>query len=356
MSALPLPFDFIFGDTTTPIVCFDLFSTLIHEETLQFKDIFIPHILELIRANGFTLLLFSSASEQITKALLRDVHVLFHYSLYDMKHSDLVSLGKSEREMIFFSSRVTASSKPWILPFDVPLCSQVTEIFDCDAQECSDSDEVANLIFEIRSKWISMRTRVRTSQLALHSPDEQFSISYKLPSEQPCLPHTKKPMTIALDLDGTLIHSHRCEQGLSVSIRPHARQLLHQLSLMKDKFEVIMFTAASRTYAEPIIKHIDTNNTIDYMLTRRHCSKLNNHYIKELSKMGRSRYVIVDDNQFSFILNRDESIHVKNWTKDQSMDTELLEVINTIKMIHSDVENSQKHIRRHKISQRNKSM
>eukprot|EP00818_Percolomonas_sp_WS_P006436 CAMPEP_0117456298 /NCGR_PEP_ID=MMETSP0759-20121206/11804_1 /TAXON_ID=63605 /ORGANISM="Percolomonas cosmopolitus, Strain WS" /LENGTH=390 /DNA_ID=CAMNT_0005249631 /DNA_START=2131 /DNA_END=3303 /DNA_ORIENTATION=- len=389
-------------------------NTIIDSDTLLLRDEMMPVLLRTLRKAGFKLVLFSSSAETITRGVLKELVNEFHHVLYKTSQRELPALGKNHEEMIFLSSNFSKLTEEWHLPLDVPICSQMLEIFtQCPVDSCCEEDllsfspldeelistemALADMIAAIRSKWGSMRDQIQSLQkqlvqriirscppqaanastsaqcklqegsiappptLPLIPPtvsSHSLQMKYVPPSKNPQLPKTNKKMTIVLDLDGTLVHTHRCPMGLNVNIRPYARHFLNELASMKDRFEVVLYTAASQSYAEPIIRHIDSNRVIDHILHRSHCSKLNNHYVKELDRMGRQHFLIVDDNQFSFLLNDEDAIPVKCWVRDEIKDNELISVLNTIQNIYRDenLHNSRRHIRKYLTSQRTNSM
>jgi TFIIF-interacting CTD phosphatase-like protein len=80
----------------------------------------------------------------------------------------------------------------------------------------------------------------------------------------------KKPdgrkYTLVLDLDETLIHFDA--QTKQFRSRPYCLSFLRTLSQF---FEIVIFTAATKNYADQIIDAIDPNKTlIDYRLYRQH--------------------------------------------------------------------------------------
>jgi CTD small phosphatase-like protein 2 len=73
---------------------------------------------------------------------------------------------------------------------------------------------------------------------------------------------------------------------------------------MSKWFEVVIFTAAVKDYADWIINRLDSNNNISHRLYRRNTSEANGIYYKDLSKLGRdlSKTIIVDNNPENFML------------------------------------------------------
>lgn len=149
------------------------------------------------------------------------------------------------------------------------------------------------------------------------------------------LPKYDGQMTVVLDMDETLVHStfladlqdqleqsgeqylvndngeleiirqhkekadyllHACG-GIAVGLRPGLHSFLKKLS---ENFEVVLFTAAERDYAEPLLNLIDPGGTLlPYRLFREHTVQFQGTlYVKDLSLLGRDlkRTVLVDNN------------------------------------------------------------
>ena len=88
-----------------------------------------------------------------------------------------------------------------------------------------------------------------------------------------------KQYTLVLDLDETLVHYEQTEgEAGRFMIRPYARQFLQLLS---QYYEIVIFTAAVRDYADFIIDELEvTGRTkhVSYRLYREHTSFFNNIY------------------------------------------------------------------------------
>eukprot|EP00826_Nyctotherus_ovalis_P005635 TRINITY_DN11281_c0_g1_i1.p1 TRINITY_DN11281_c0_g1~~TRINITY_DN11281_c0_g1_i1.p1 ORF type:complete len:187 (-),score=40.10 TRINITY_DN11281_c0_g1_i1:37-597(-) len=126
--------------------------------------------------------------------------------------------------------------------------------------------------------------------------------------------------TLVLDLDNTLVYvmkaqgfeAKKAHKGadirsakyvdsngslieLKVIIRSYAIDMLKQLA---SYYEVIIFTAANKSYGDAVINVLDpTNNLIDYRLYRDNCIRVNSSYVKDLRILNRKmeHVVMVDD-------------------------------------------------------------
>ena len=131
----------------------------------------------------------------------------------------------------------------------------------------------------------------------------------------PYLPKVKeKEYTLVLDLDETLISFQINELGKGIiKMRPG---LFNFLRKVKQKYELVVFTAGTKEYAEPIIDIIEKREKFFIKrLYREHTIYRNSNYIKDLSKLGRnlSKIIIVDNMPQNFCLQRDNGILISNY-------------------------------------------
>ncbi|GMH35696.1 hypothetical protein BSKO_03564 [Bryopsis sp. KO-2023] len=141
----------------------------------------------------------------------------------------------------------------------------------------------------------------------------------------------EKPLTVVLDLDGTLIMAKPSKElpadiredinlGLlssskamcvdgdqetehTVVIRPGVIKFLEKVSAFA---EVVVFTAGVQSYAEPLLDCLDPNNKIFSRRLFRHSTVKTKYqeYVKDLSMLGRDlkKTVLLDDRPFSGLL------------------------------------------------------
>lgn len=148
--------------------------------------------------------------------------------------------------------------------------------------------------------------------------------------------------TIIFDLDETLVH---CSDELSpnladvslpiafpsgevlhagVNIRPYVRECL---SAANQDFEVIVFTASHRWYADVILDYLDPQHTlIHHRLYRDSCVMTGGVLVKDLrifANRNLEDLVIVDNMAYSFAFQLDNGIPIRSWKEDET-DRELV--------------------------------
>ena len=134
----------------------------------------------------------------------------------------------------------------------------------------------------------------------------------------------KKNYTLVLDLDETLISFRFDEKGRGlVKMRPG---LFNFLKKVKTKYEIIVFTAGTQEYADPILDSIEKKNKFfAKRLYRQHTILMNNIYIKDLTKLGRdlSKIIIVDNMPQNFSLQKENGILISNYFGQDNNETTL---------------------------------
>jgi len=152
--------------------------------------------------------------------------------------------------------------------------------------------------------------------------------------------------TLILDMDETLIHakpkikanedfepdfeiSLEDDDGSSLTFMVKQRPgLVECLERLATFYEIVVFTAAERTYATKIIKHFDPEGKyIRRILSREHCVHVDNYYVKDLriiSDRKSEDMVIVDNSIVAFAFNLDNGVPINDFRGEEPMDEELI--------------------------------
>ena len=153
---------------------------------------------------------------------------------------------------------------------------------------------------------------------------------------------SNKKYTLVLDLDETLIHFkvHQNDNNSGIlQFRPFISEFL---SNIKNYYELIVFTAATEDYANPIIDAIEQKGVkFDYRLYRIHTIIKGNDFVKDLSRLGRdlSRTIIVDNMEQNYKLQPLNGITIRPfWGKDTN-DMALFDLLTIlIKIVKMDMD------------------
>lgn len=167
-----------------------------------------------------------------------------------------------------------------------------------------------------------------------------------------CLPPRKATRsnlpTLVLDLDETLVHCtieeiadpdhvfpvefNGTDYRVYVRVRPHLDRFLTEVA---DMFEVVVFTASQRVYADTLLDIIDPQRRrVKHRLFREACLFVDGNYLKDLNVLGRdlAKTVLVDNSPHAFGYQVDNGIPIESWYDDPS-DTELLKLLDFLKRI-----------------------
>ncbi|CAN6443949.1 unnamed protein product [Victoria cruziana] len=173
-----------------------------------------------------------------------------------------------------------------------------------------------------------------------------LEISDAVPSYLPILlpkqTRKRKPMTLVLDLDETLVHSslEHCpdadftfpvhfnmkEHTVYVRQRPHLHTFLERVAEM---FEVVIFTASQSIYAEQLLNILDPDQKIiSQRVYRDSCIFSEGSYMKDLTILGRdlAKVAIIDNSPQVFQLQVNNGIPIESWFDDPT-DSELLSIL-----------------------------
>ena len=167
-------------------------------------------------------------------------------------------------------------------------------------------------------------------------PEINPNISIKIPYLNEI---NEKKFTLVLDLDDTLINFKYDNLGRGI-LKPRPN-LFNFLNEMSQIFEIILFTAGTQDYADPILDIIEKKKKFfDKRLYRQHTILIDNILIKDLSKLGRdlSKVIIVDNMPQNFKLQKENGIFIKNFDGDKN-DCKLKKLIPILKLITNNYNN-----------------
>ena len=142
-------------------------------------------------------------------------------------------------------------------------------------------------------------------------------------------PFISEPLTkdfcLVLDIDETISHTMRLSFGNYFLLRPG---VIHLIKKLYNFYEIDIFTAAIKRYADNIVNKLDPNdNYIRYRFYREHCIYEGTKTVKKLIRIGRdlNKIIFVDNIKYNAKYNMDNLYHVSSW-KDDVYDTEMIKL------------------------------
>lgn len=169
----------------------------------------------------------------------------------------------------------------------------------------------------------------------------------------PCTPFLpekvteEKEYTLVLDLDETLIHFVDMGPDSYFLIRPGAQQFVEE---MYKYYEIVVFTAGMKDYADWVLDQFDSHRHIKYRLYRHHVRQNGVYLVKDLAKIGRNlkKTLIIDNVAENFAKQPDNGIFIKTWHDDMD-DTCLPDLIPLLKrLVEEQVEDVGKALRKYR--------
>ena len=154
---------------------------------------------------------------------------------------------------------------------------------------------------------------------------ENFSLS---PIPYITKPNSKK-YSLVLDLDETLIHfkvNHTHNDEGVLKLRPGINTFLE---VIKEYYEIILFTEASEAYTELIMEAFNKNNFFEYKFYRQHTIIIGQDFVKDLQRIGRplDKIIIIDNIAQNFRMQKNNGILIKPFYGDDQNDQALIDLI-----------------------------
>lgn len=156
--------------------------------------------------------------------------------------------------------------------------------------------------------------------------------------------------TLVLDLDETLVHCtvapipdpdlifpvlfNGTVHQVYVRKRPY---LDHFLETISKSFEVVLFTASQRVYADVLLDKLDPKRQyIKYRLFREACLVVQGNYLKDLTVLNRdlTQTMLVDNSPYAYSYQTSNGIPIESWYDDAD-DTELLKLIGFLNRVQN---------------------
>jgi len=117
-------------------------------------------------------------------------------------------------------------------------------------------------------------------------------------------------------------------------MRPNCEQFL---ATMSQLFEIVVFTASQKCYADKLLNILDTNGKyIHHRLFRDDCVQVQENFVKDLRILGRdlSKVIIVDNSPPAFAYQIDNGIPIISWFDDDN-DKELLNMMTILNSLRT---------------------
>ena len=129
--------------------------------------------------------------------------------------------------------------------------------------------------------------------------------------------------------------------------------LINFLEIIKEFYEIIIFTSGTKEYADIILNIIEKkgdNKYFDGRLYREHNVQIGQKFYKDLSKIGRalSRTIIVDNFNHSFKFQKDNGILISSFYGDSLDDKALIELQKILIKIYNEKNDVRKSIIKYK--------
>ena len=137
----------------------------------------------------------------------------------------------------------------------------------------------------------------------------------------------RKPYSLILDLDETLVHFKVNPENESEGVLKVRPGVMEFLEAVDKYYELIIFTCATQDYANLLIDAIEENKIyFEHRLYRQHTVIIDNDFVKDLTRIGRplDKIAIVDNMPQNFRLQKENGINIKAFWGEDIYDTALI--------------------------------
>ncbi|CEG40120.1 nuclear lim factor interactor-interacting protein hyphal [Plasmopara halstedii] len=226
---------------------------------------------------------------------------LFSPVLKPPKTSRSASASPPDTRVRVDSAAIRSYAQPTELTEEVNI-QEVSCMLECDSQD----EEESTPLEQDFNPFYFMKTL----------PKYEDIVEGKRPISLPERSRHAPKICLVLDLDETLVHCsvdevkdphlkfpvmfNGVKYTVNVKKRPHMEYFLKRVSRL---FEIVVFTASHKVYAEKLIDLLDPHrNLIRYRLYRDDCLDVFGNYLKDLNVLGRdlSKVVLVDNSPHAF--------------------------------------------------------
>ena len=139
----------------------------------------------------------------------------------------------------------------------------------------------------------------------------------------------RKPYSLILDLDETLVHFKVNPENESEGVLRVRPGIIEFLDSIDQYYELIIFTAATQDYADLLIDAVEENKIyFEHRLYRQHTVIIGNDFVKDLSRVGRplDKIAIVDNMPQNFRLQKENGVNIKAFWGEEVYDTALIDL------------------------------
>ena len=199
--------------------------------------------------------------------------------------------------------------------------------------------------------------RITNKNGSICGNDISFYIGQNFFKENVKIPYlnykTQKKFTLVLDLDETLISFKIIDNIKNINkgilrLRPGIYEFLLNI---KINYELIIFTSATKEYADPLIDAIEKKmKFFDFRLYRQHTIICEDEFVKDIGRLGRpmNKLIIVDNLPQNFKLQKENGIMIKPFWGEDIYDTVLYELGIILKKIAREFYDTRKGIIKYK--------